>query len=181
MNDMSVPVQSLKTLMISMVSAVLLAFFILIAFIGPAEYAIDPTGIGKALGLTALAKPVTQSTKAIVACPVGEQLAQWQNIVKITIPAHSGLEYKLYADKNAALSYAWASDSADLFVDFHGEPAGNTTGYFKSYGEQTVAQAAGDLIAPFAGTHGWYWKNDSNHAVQVTLKTKGQYKIKGLM
>ena len=181
MNDVNVPVQSLKTLIISMVCAVVLAFFILLAFVGPAEYGIDPTGLGKTLGLTALAKPVQQTTKAVVSCPAGEQLAIWQDIVMITVPAKSGLEYKFYINQGAEIEYQWATDGAGLYFDFHGEPAGNTTGYFKSYRETTASQSDGTLTAPFTGTHGWYWKNDSNQAVRITLKTKGQYKIKGLI
>ena len=181
MSNVNVPVQSLKTLIISMICAVLLAFFILLAFIGPAEYGIDPTGLGKALGLTALAKPVQQNIKTVISCPVGEQLANWQDIVMITVPAKSDLEYKFYIDQGAEIAYAWTSDSSDLYFDFHGEPAGDKTGYFKSYRETTASQSDGILIAPFTGTHGWYWKNDSNNAVQITLKTKGQYKIKGLI
>ena len=181
MNDINVPVQSLKTLIISMISAVLLAFFILLAFVGPAEYAIDPTGIGKALGLTALAKPVQQNTKTVLACPVGEQLATWQDIVMITVPAKSGLEYKFYIQQGAEISYQWIADGAELYFDFHGEPAGNTTGYFKSYRETTANQSKGNLAVPFTGTHGWYWRNDTNESVKITLKTKGQYKIKGLI
>ena len=104
MSNVNVPVQSLKTLIISMICAVLLAFFILLAFIGPAEYAIDPTGLGKALGLTALAKPVQQNTKTVISCPVGEQLANWQDIVMITVPAKSDLEYKFYIDQGAEIA-----------------------------------------------------------------------------
>ena len=181
MNDINVPVQSLRTLIISMICAVLLAFFILLAFVGPAEYAIDPTGLGKTLGLTALAKPVQQNAKAVVSCPVGEQLATWQDIVMITVPAKSDLEYKFYINQGAEIAYQWTADGADLYFDFHGEPAGDKTGYFKSYRETTAGQSDGALTAPFTGTHGWYWKNDSNNAVRVTLKTKGQYKIKGLI
>ncbi|NOR80811.1 MAG: hypothetical protein GQ529_08265 [Methyloprofundus sp.] len=181
MNEINVPVQSLKTLIISMIFAVLLAFFILLAFVGPAEYAIDPTGLGKALGLTALAKPVQQNTKTVVACPVGEQLAIWQDIVMITVPAKSGLEYKFYINQGAEIAYQWTADGTDLYFDFHGEPAGNKTGYFKSYRETTASQSEGTLVAPFTGTHGWYWKNESDNAVRITLKTKGLYKIKGLI
>ena len=103
MNDVNVPVQPLKTLIISMVFAVLLAFFILLAFVGPAEYGIDPTGLGKTLGLTALAKPVQQNTKSVVSCPVGEQLSVWKDIVMISVPAKSGLEYKFYIEQGAEI------------------------------------------------------------------------------
>jgi len=181
MNEVTIPVQSLKTLIISMISAVLLAFFVLVAFIGPAEYGIDPTGLGKSLGLTVLAQPIQESVKKVESCPTGEQLASWQDIVKITIPAKSGLEYKFYLQKNAEIAYAWNTDQGLLYYDFHGEPAGDKSGYFKSYRETTSSESEGVLTAPFNGTHGWYWKNDTNKAVQVTLKTKGQYKIKGLI
>jgi len=181
MNETNIPVQSLQALIISIVSAACLAFFVLIAFVGPAEYAIDPTGLGKALGLTVLAKPVAQSEKAVLACPTGNALLDWQDIVMITIPAASELEYKFYLDQQAEMAYAWASDGAQLYFDFHGEPAGNKTGYFKSYQETTANKAEGLLVAPFTGTHGWYWQNASSKPVTVTLKTKGQYRIKGLI
>lgn len=180
MNEVKVPVQSMKTLIISMVCATLLAFFILIAFVGPAEYGIDPTGLGKKLGLTALAQPLQQNIKAVLSCPVGKQQSGWQDIVIITVPAQSGLEYKFYIQQGVEIAYEWASDGSGLYYDFHGESTGNKTGYFKSYRESTASKSNGLLTTPFTGTHGWYWRNDSNHALHITLKTSGPYQIKGL-
>lgn len=182
MNHSNIPVQSLKTLIISLSSAVLFAFFILIVFVAPAEYKIDPTGLGESLGLTQLAEPLTavqKNIKTVMSCPVGKQ-ANWQDIVMINLPANSDLEYKFYLNKNAEIMYQWNADNTDLYFDFHGEPAGDKTGYFKSYQETTAKQSEGTLAVPFTGTHGWYWKNETNKTVQITLKTKGQYKIKGL-
>ena len=99
----------------------------------------------------------------------------WQDSISITIPASDYLEYKLYLEKGAALDYAWQTDGQALFFDFHGEPAGDTTGYFKSYQEHTDSQASGSLTAPFAGTHGWYWNNESEFPVTITLNIKGIY------
>ncbi|WP_428355895.1 hypothetical protein [Methyloprofundus sp.] len=181
MTEVIVPVQSLKTLIISIVCAILLALFILIAFVGPAEYGIDPTGLGKKLGLTALAQTPQDNTKAVISCPVGENQSDWQDIVIITVPAKSGLEYKFHIQQGDEIAYAWLSDGSDLYFDFHGEPAGDKTGYFKSYRESTASHSNGLLTTPFSGTHGWYWRNDTNKAVQITLKTKGQYQIKGLI
>ncbi len=181
MNNINPPVQSLTTLIMSMISAVLLAFFILVAFIGPAEYAIDPTGLGRAFGLTVLAKSDKQGSKSIIACPVGEQLTDWQDIVIVTVPANTGLEYKLYLQQGAEISYQWNTEGTDLYFDFHGEPDGDKSGYFKSYMEATANESAGNLVAPFTGIHGWYWKNDTGKVVNVTLKTKGQYLVKGLI
>ncbi len=187
MNNSNVPVQSLKTLMISVFSAVLLAVFILVAVVGPAEYGVDPTGLGKTLGLTALAtpqqqeQPQQQDVKSAVSCPTGQQIADWMDIVMITIPAGSGLEYKFHVKEKAELVYDWKTDGAKLHFDFHGEPAGDTTGYFKSFKETTNNQSTGVLNAPFTGSHGWYWENNTQTPVRVTLKTRGQYTVKGLM
>jgi hypothetical protein len=74
------------------------------------------------------------------------------------------------------LEYAWKTGGTDLFFDFHGEPAGDKTGYFKSFKESTDKQASGFLTAPFEGPHGWYWKNNSPSPVTVELKVKGDYK-----
>lgn len=180
MYETNIPVQSWKTLIISMVSAVVLAFVILITIVGPAEYGIDPTGFGKAMGLTVLAKPVQQEIKAVTNCPVGKT-AEWDNIVVITIPAKSGLEYKFYLEQDASIEYQWDTDGNALYFDFHGEPQGSSAGYFKSYQEASSHYANGMLQAPFTGTHGWYWKNDSSQPIKVTLKTTGQYVIKGLI
>lgn len=181
MNEPNVPVQSLKTLIISMISAVVIAAFILVAIVGPAEYGIDPTGIGRDLGLTVLAKEEQQSTKSVVSCPAGSTSGEWQDIVIITIPTGSGLEFKLDVKKDAELVYEWSTGGTKLYFDFHGEPAGDTTGYFKSFKESTDNQSDGILTVPFTGTLGWYWENKTDTPARVTLKTRGDYKVKGLM
>ncbi len=34
---------------------------------------------------------------------------------------------------------------------------------------------AGTLIAPFEGQYGWYFKNNANEDIVVTIYLKGQY------
>lgn len=100
---------------------------------------------------------------------------QWQDSISVTIPEDDYIEYKLYMDKDATLEYTWETNGEPLFFDFHGEPAGDTSGYFKSYRESTERQASGTLTTPFAGTHGWYWRNDSEQPVTIQLKINGAY------
>lgn len=107
--------------------------------------------------------------------PEGFQQSGWKDSVSITIPARGDKEYKFYLAKDAAIEYAWETDGAALFFDFHGEPEGDSTGYFKSYKKSTESQASGYLSAPFGGTHGWYWKNNTQSPVIITLKSKGAY------
>jgi hypothetical protein len=107
--------------------------------------------------------------------PTEPQQASWKDTIHITIPARSGKEYKFYLKKDAVLEYAWETDGSKLFYDFHGEPAGDTTGYFMSFEKSTENQANGSLTTPFEGVHGWYWKNVTASPVTIALKAKGDY------
>lgn len=180
MNDFNPPVPSLKSLLIATTLATLLAALILVTAVLPAEYGIDPTGLGKKLGLTALSSSNEEIVDPIVmSCK--EQLSQWTDVITLVVPAHSGLEYKFRLEKGATLDYAWKTNGAKLYFDFHGEPKGDKTGYFKSYKISTDNQASGALLAPFEGIHGWYWENKTTAPVTVFLNTKGSYQIVGLM
>jgi len=100
----------------------------------------------------------------------------WTDTISITIPGRDEKEYKLYLAKGSTFEYAWKTNGKELFFDFHGEPSGDTTGYFKSFKKSTASNSSGSLTAIFDGTHGWYWKNNSIFSATVTLKVKGVYK-----
>lgn len=109
-----------------------------------------------------------------------QSLAQqpWGDTIFVTIPARGEKEYKLLVGKGATFEYSWQTDGESLFYDFHGEPSGDTTGFFQSFEKSTDSQANGSLTTVFAGTHGWYWKNNTSSPVTVTLKVKGDYQLK---
>jgi hypothetical protein len=184
-NSYHLPLPSIKTLVISTLTAILLSLVIFWVIVLPAEYGLDPTGFGKKTGLLQLASSPQPAVKpAVISCPTATDNTStptWSDSVVITVPAQSGLEYKFFLNKNAKLEYQWKTDGAKLYYDFHGEPKGDTSGYFKSFQEDTRQQASGELIAPFAGKHGWYWENKTGHPVTVYLKTRGDYKVLGLM
>jgi hypothetical protein len=77
------------------------------------------------------------------------------------------------------VEYEWTSGVTALYFDFHGEPAGDTTGYFESFSIATTNNMQGSLTTPFKGSHGWYWKNTTQQPVTVALSLKGYYRIKG--
>jgi len=66
----------------------------------------------------------------------------WKDSISIIIPARGDKEYKFYLAKGATLEYTWKTDGAVLFYDLHGEPAGDTSGYFKSFKKSTSNQAS---------------------------------------
>ena len=103
------------------------------------------------------------------------QNPDWKDTITVIIPARGDKEYKLYLPDGARLKYLWETNGEKLFYDFHGEPAGDTTGYFKSFRKNTESKSNGTLIASFEGTHGWYWRNNTSSAVKVILKVNGDY------
>ena len=168
---------NLTTLIKASVAATIVAAIALLTLILPAEYNIDPTGIGQRLGLTVLA----QSAEASPVDPesVPESTAS-QQVIEITVPANKGIEYKLQMEQYDKVTYEWMTDGSSLYFDLHGEPEGDTTGYFESYAIATLDTMKGSFTAPFNGSHGWYWKNTSNNPVAIQLILNGQFQIIGI-
>jgi hypothetical protein len=107
-------------------------------------------------------------------------IKQQENEITITVPAKKGVEYKFYLKQYEKLSYEWVSE-IPMYFDFHGEPLDyEVTKYFESFTEATSDKMKGTMTIPFEGSHGWYWKNESENEVKVTLKTNGNYHILGL-
>ena len=100
--------------------------------------------------------------------------------IEVVVPAGRGVEYKFAMQQYAKMTYEWLTDGEALYFDLHGEPEGDTTGYFESYTIAASNEMKGSFTAPFAGSHGWYWKNETDNPIAVQLLVKGQYEIIGL-
>ena len=160
------------------IAAVALTFFVL-----PSEYGIDPTGVGGVLGLTALHAPAPEETPE--PAPVGatgtiagrQQPAYRSDTKQVTLPPGKGLEVKTTLDKGAALIYSWKTEGGEVVNhDFHGEPLGAKDDEFESFiKERGVSESRGMLIAPFPGTHGWFWGNKTDKPIVITLTASGFY------
>lgn len=150
-----------------------IAITVLLLFILPAEYNIDPTGIGQKMGLTALNDTKSVTTNS-------EKILDNNHEISLMVPAGRGIEYKLAMNQFGKVTYEWKSNGSSLYVDLHGEPKGDTTGYFESYTIATVDEMKGSFTAPFKGSHGWYWKNKTEKNIQVELIFSGDYVIEGL-
>lgn len=177
MNEVQHPVQSTTSLMKALAVSLLLAIVLFVTTVLPAEFAVDPTGIGRALGLYDLAG--TEAEPAPVTRAGSGDIAFRQDETEIVVPANSGLEYKFFLAQHATLTYDWSATAA-LYFDMHGEPEGDTSGYFESYGAGTLDTMQGTTTTPFAGSHGWYWRNDNDEDVTVSLTTMGNYEVLGL-
>ena len=180
MHDVSAPLPSTKTLMLSLAAAALLASFVLVTVVLPAEYGVDPLGIGKATGLTRLAG-ATGSPELAAMDDSAESGGLREDTATIEIEPGGELEYKLRIAAGSLLEYEWKTDGDVLFAELHGEPAGDTSGYYEDFTVGNARDIKGSLEAPFDGTHGWFWRNESSAPVTVTLKTRGVYAVIGRM
>ncbi|WP_374679707.1 hypothetical protein [Hydrocarboniphaga effusa] len=158
---------------------------LLVAAVLPAEYGIDPTGVGKALGLTALSgqsEPATQTpATAPAAQPAGEaQVVRQANAfhdgeMSLTLQPNEGAEIKAAMKGGDGFVFAWTA-SGPVNFDMHGEAfnakADEFTSYWKDRGQSS---GNGSFTAPFDGNHGWYWRNRGTEPVIVTVKVSGYF------
>jgi hypothetical protein len=170
-------VVSTKTLLKSTITATVVALIVFVVFILPAEYNIDPTHIGHKLGLTALAY---QDGETVPKARTSGAVEKGQQMIEVIVPAGKGIEYKFHMNQHEKLTYEWVTDGVPLYFDLHGEPEGDTTGYFESYAIATLAQMKGSFTSPFTGSHGWYWQNNSDSPAAIQLIVVGQYEVIGL-
>lgn len=167
------------TLIKASICASLIAAIILLTIILPAEYNIDPTGIGKQLGVTQIAKASLPSP-AITANSSKVNSNEFQ-VIETSVAANSGVEYKFEMQQYDKISYEWITDGSSVYSDLHGEPKGDTTGYFESYAIAVLNEMKGSFTAPFSGKHGWYWKNSTDKPIAIQLLVKGQYREIGII
>lgn len=167
---------SAATLAKASIVATALAVIVLITVILPAEYNIDPTGLGGKLGLTVFSATTAVATDE-EPLPGGDQSS---HLIELMVPSGEGIEYKFRMSRSGKMTYEWVSDGQPLDLDLHGEPEGDSTGYFESYVVATANEMKGSFTAPFDGSHGWYWKNNTDEDVAVLLKVKGQFEVIGL-
>ncbi|MSR10183.1 MAG: hypothetical protein EXR84_00050 [Gammaproteobacteria bacterium] len=177
MSKIDHPVQSIASLLKAFVLAFIVATILLVTVVLPIEFGVDPTGLGTRLGLTNML--AADFVPEIVNRPVDSVLPSREDTVEILLPARDGLEYKFFLNQYASLNYQWTS-TGPVYFDLHGEPEVNANGYFESYAEAKLSEMRGTITTPFAGSHGWYFRNDTETDATVTLKTKGNYSVIGL-
>ena len=177
MSEIERPIQSTPNLLKALVVSALIALAVFVTIVLPAEFGVDITGVGSMLGLNALR--VEDTNTEFITRPAEGDLVFRQDEVEILVPANDGLEYKFFLYIHSNISYEWNSTSS-LYFDIHGEPEGDTTGYFESYAAATVDEMSGSVTLPFTGSHGWYWRNDTDEDITISLKTLGNYDVIGL-
>lgn len=196
---MSDPVPSRARSLRGLAMAAVVAAVVLVTIVLPAQYGIDPTGIGKALGLTALQaqpaaapaalgdviggndglagatgggdKPVPLPNPAVHQAEPAPPRAE---TIKVTLGPDEKTEIKAQLAKGKMILYAWSVEGGKVYVDFHGHDPALGDNFWVRYEEADgVTGRHGSLVAPFKGEHGWYWLNISEGPVTITLTVTG--------
>ena len=179
-----------RQLAISTFVALVTAAALLVTVVLPAEYGIDPTGVGRALGLTQMgeikvqlaeeAKIETAEMAELQEEPMEMSLISPQptqaiaeESISIMLAPGEAAEVKLTMIKLARATYSWTVDTGHVNFDTHGDNA--DIGYHNYSKAKAVSADEGELIAAFDGSHGWFWRNRSNETVNVTLNVSGEF------
>jgi hypothetical protein len=183
----------LKRLLLATLGALAVAAVIICTAILPAEYNIDPFGVGKLSGLSRLWAPEQQKVDPNSgAVPRAREYERAFRTDTVEIPLTgflggrfgSELEYKVKLDKDATLIYEWeiigATDARDFHYDFHGHttpksPTESMT--VATYKQSFGVKQRGALTAPFTGIHGWQFSNSSDNPLVVRVKLSGFYDL----
>lgn len=179
------------------------AIVVAVVFVLPAEYGIDPTGLGERIGLTRLAEvdspPVSAVSRTVsgrfpeppaefdffdpevLGDPFSRTIDHAFRSEKIEIPLEEfeQVEVKAVMKQGDALVYTWRLvEGQSVYSDFHADPHAvdlYPAEYWIRYHESESGGASGSLVAPFDGNHGWYWLNIEENPVRIELEVHGYF------
>ena len=191
MTEGHIPVApSRKTLFTVLTGGVIAASAILMGAVLPAEYQIDPLGVGKATGLLQMSRPAEVEIPLTASdssnSPARFYAAAFRtDTVDIPLAASGDadggddLEWKVRMKTGETLIYSWSADAPpeEFYSDFHGESAPTPEVKLATYKKGAAVESHGSITAPFDGVHGWYLQNQAERPVVVHLKISGFYEM----
>ena len=196
---------STKKLINSTILAAVAAGVLLVTVVMPAEFAIDPTGIGNLIGLKKMgeirvslekeaaadkAKNSGANTESKQAKQVEVNVAPTTNpTTNPTVASSNGImnnemQVKLAPDEGAEIKLDMTKGSK---VQYTWSTDGGKANFdvhadskkenisYYPYSKGSEQRKEGELEAAFDGSHGWFWRNRTSNPITITLKTKGEY------
>ena len=141
------------------------AVVVIIGVVLPAEYGIDPIGTGSAFGLMGLSRVQ----------PIAPENTEYKtDVLELELGPTEWTETTYRLAEGASMLFSWEATGPVSF-NFHSAPDGASPGYAESFDAKETNRAHGSYIAPFSGTHGWYWENLGSGYVTIRLTTAGFY------
>jgi hypothetical protein len=169
-------------LVVATIVALVAATALLVVAVLPAEYGIDPTGLGDRMGLTAMATPgavveltsMSDTANTTESPLLDSPRAYNENTVSYTLPPGGWVEYKFALGQGATFLYQWEATGPVTF-DFHTEPVGTGAAGSESFSQGSATAEDGSYRAPYSGYHGWYWLNEGDAPVEINLTAVGYF------
>ncbi len=194
---------SAKALIKSTIIAAITAAILLVTTVLPAEYGIDPTGIGQKLGLKKMGKIKTSLAEEAAedaardaaltkdATPIEtiakaktqsekKSTAAHQDSITVTLAPNEGKEAKVNMSKDAVVTYKWVSEGGIAKFDVHGDSKALKINYH-NYEKGAKTTKEGKITAAFDGSHGWFWRNRTDRNITITLDVSGDFSDLKLM
>ena len=192
-----------RKLIKSTISAAVVAAVLLITTVLPAEYGIDPTGIGQAIGLKKMGEikvsleqeAIADRTKVEQALDQKQTLKEQekevepiskktnisqtekpmlQETISITLTPNQGTEVKTKMSRGQTLKYKWSTDGGRANFDIHGDSKELNIDYF-NYEKGSEQTKEGAITAAFDGNHGWFWRNRTSKTLTLALQVSGEF------
>lgn len=161
--------------------AIAVAGVLLLTVVLPAEYGLDPTGAGAALGVYRPAAGVAAESLPESAVSSSGSLLKSaapfrSEEMTVTLRAGEGAEIKAAMRQGERFVFSWTATGGGVDVDMHGEIVGAAEGDYTSYWKDEFQNSGhGAFEAPATGNHGWFWQNLNDDPVTVTVKVSGFY------
>ena len=179
MTTSDTPLPTVPQLVRAIGLALLVAMIVLVTAVLPAEYGIDPTGVGQAIGLLRppasaidMSIPVTPEAAATV---TKSDVAFRSDEMTLTLKPGEGAEVKATMVRGGSYVFSWTGAGGTVEFDMHGEHTDGSGGEASYAKGEEASSLNGTFHAPFDGRHGWFWQNLTWEPVTITLKTSGFY------
>lgn len=177
-NDTPSPASRRKRLL-GLLAAFVTASVIVLVFILPAEFGRDPTGLGRALGITVLSEePVNEELErgkkrtGVLAALPQDGLGKPDDRYTIELGPFESTEFKYTLEQGQQMRFAWQA-TGPVDFDMHSHPFEGGVELTESYAIDKASSQSGVYTAQFTGIHGWYWQNRSTDNVTLTLEAAG--------
>jgi hypothetical protein len=185
--------------------AAIAASALLVTVVLPAEYGIDPTGVGRFLGLERMGKIKVSLAQEAAADELAAGVANSEQLVAKTAiatapepaaapepaPAEPAVNMRtdemqvtLAPNEGTEIKVTLAKGKK---VQYSWSTDGGRANFdihgdskklnidYHGYGKGSEQKSEGVIEAAFDGSHGWFWRNRTSDTFTVTLKTNGEY------
>ncbi|MEX2282053.1 MAG: transmembrane anchor protein [Gemmatimonadota bacterium] len=162
---------------------------VLLIAVLPAEKGIDPTGLGRIIGLQEMGEvkkglaqemadeaafsEASASADSLAIATFGAQAAKPASVTNFTLAPQQEMEVKLRLSKGARVIYAWWTSGGSVDYEARWSMPNGSAGNPAREDGRRISAKAGVLYAEADRQYAWSWHNQTKAPVIITLRTNG--------